>query len=83
MKGAGYFHPTWAHGLWHDELAVGGEESDVNDLDRLAPDTVHLQQVMRATWGERSGLGVLEQLVFGPHAPSGFRSMLDGAPGNG
>jgi hypothetical protein len=80
MKGAGYFHPTWAHGLWHDELAVGGEESDVNDLDRLAPDTVHVQQVMQATWGERTGLGVLEQLVFGPHAPSGFRSFLDGAP---
>jgi hypothetical protein len=35
---------------------------------------------MQATWGERTGLGVLEQLVFGPHAPSGFRSFLDGAP---
>jgi hypothetical protein len=81
MKGAGYFHPQWSHGLWHDELAVGGEEAKVEDLDTLAPDCVHVQQVMRATWGSRTGLGVLEQLVIGPHAPSGFRDLFDGAPG--
>jgi hypothetical protein len=28
----------------------------------------------------REGIGVLEQLVIGPHAPSGFRSIIDGAP---
>jgi hypothetical protein len=80
MKGAGYFHPQWSHGLWHAELAVGGEEAKVEDLDTLAPDCVHVQQVMRATWGSRTGLGVLEQLVIGPHAPSGFLGMFDGAP---
>ena len=80
MKGAGYFHPQWSHGLWHDELAVGGEEAKVQDLDTLAPDCVHVQQVMRATWGSRTGLGVLEQLAIGPHAPSGFLGMFDGAP---
>jgi hypothetical protein len=80
MKGAGYLHPTWGHGLWHDELIVGGEEASTADLDTLAPETVHVQQVMRASWGGRRGLGVLEQLVFGPHAPSGFREFLDVAP---
>jgi hypothetical protein len=40
---------------------------------------VHVQQVMRASWGGRTGLGVLEQLVIGPHGPSGFREMFDGA----
>jgi hypothetical protein len=80
MKGVGYFHPTWAHGRWHDELVVAGEESKTADLDILAPDCVHVQQVVRATWGERTGLGVFEQLVFGPHAPSGFKEFLDGAP---
>jgi hypothetical protein len=29
---------------------------------------------------ERTGLGILEQLVIGEHEPSGFRSILDGAP---
>lgn len=80
MKGAGYMHPVWAHGRWHDELIVAGEEHKVAALDVLAPDTVHIQQVVRARWGERTGIGVLEQMVFGPHQPSGFHSMLDGAP---
>jgi hypothetical protein len=29
--------------------------------------------------GRREGVGILEQLVLGPHAPSGFTSILDGA----
>jgi hypothetical protein len=80
MRGAGYSHPTWAHGRWHDELAVGAEQHRVEELDTLDPTCVHVQQVVRATWGERTGLGVLEQLAIGPHAPSGFRDLFDGAP---
>ncbi|MCK9926436.1 hypothetical protein MXD62_04505 [Frankia sp. Mgl5] len=80
MKGAGYLHPTWAHGRWHDELAVGGEAHKVAELDVLAIDCVHVQQVVRATWGGRVGLGVLEQAVIGPYRPGGFRDLLDGAP---
>jgi hypothetical protein len=79
MRGAGYMHPKWAHGRWHDELAVGAEQHRVEELDTLDPTCVHVQQVVRATWGERTGLGVLEQLVIGPHAPSGFRDLFDGA----
>jgi hypothetical protein len=59
---------------------VGGEENKVAELDTLDPTCIHVQQVMRATWGERTGLGVLEQLAIGPHAPSGFRGLFDGAP---
>ncbi|MCM3884874.1 hypothetical protein [Frankia sp. R82] len=80
MKGVGYSHPVWGHGQWHDELAVGGELHKVADLDTLAPDCLHLQQVMRASWAGRTGLGVLEQLVIGPYSPGGFRAVLDGAP---
>jgi hypothetical protein len=39
-------------------------------LDRVA---------RRATWGEQNGMGVLEQLAIGPHAPSGFRGLFDAA----
>ncbi|GFG85071.1 hypothetical protein [Mycolicibacter algericus] len=77
MKGAGYFHPQWSHGLWHDELAVGGERLAVGDLDNLSLDNIHVQQVMRARWGERTGIGVLEQLAVGPHEPSGFTGLVD------
>jgi hypothetical protein len=80
MKGAGYFHPTWAHGRWHGGTKVGGEEHKVEDLDTLEFDCVHVQQVVRANWGERRGIGVLEQLAIGPHGPSGFCDLLDGAP---
>jgi hypothetical protein len=79
MKGVGYRHPTWGHGKWHGELAVGGEAHKAADLDVLAFDTIHVQQVMRATWGDRTGLGVLEQVVIDPYAPGGFTQLLDGA----
>ncbi|HEY1973132.1 MAG TPA: hypothetical protein VGH89_34635 [Pseudonocardia sp.] len=82
MKGAGYFHPQWAHGVWHDDLAVGGEQARVEELDVLRPDCVHLQQVVRARWGSRVGLGVLEQVAFGPYAPAGFTAALDGYAGS-
>jgi hypothetical protein len=59
---------------------VGGEEHKVEDLDTLEFDCVHVQQVVRANWGERRGIGVLEQLAIGPHGPSGFCDLLDGAP---
>ncbi|CAJ1498463.1 hypothetical protein MU0083_001934 [[Mycobacterium] kokjensenii] len=77
MKGAGYFHPQWSHGVWRDELVVGGEQTPVADLDNLSPDNIHVQQVMRARWGDRTGIGVLEQLALGPHAPSGFTGLVD------
>lgn len=82
MSGAGYFHPEWSHGTWKGELVVGGEEATTESLNVLRPDTVHVQQIVRAHWGDRTGLGVLEQLVLGPHVPSGFVDQLDGAPLN-
>lgn len=72
MSGVGYIHPRFTHGRWHDELVVDGEAFAVDDLDNVEFRNIHVQQVMRATWGDRTGLGVLEQLAIGPHAPSGF-----------
>ena len=40
---------------------------------------MHTQTVVRATMGDRQGVGVLEQLCLGPHATYGFESLLDGA----
>lgn len=80
MKGVGYFHPHWAHGTWKGDLVVGGEETATAELDVLRPDCLHLQQVVRARWGQRVGLGVLEQIVFGPYHPAGLTDALDGAP---
>ncbi|MEB2285710.1 MAG: hypothetical protein B6D46_09125 [Polyangiaceae bacterium UTPRO1] len=80
MRGLGYLDPEWGHGMWKGEEAVGGDVWTLADLDPLDPRHVHVQQLCRARLDGREGLGVLEQLVLGPHAPSGFRSILDGAP---
>jgi hypothetical protein len=79
MKGIGYQHPDWAHGVWKGELAIGGESWRCDDLDPLALENLHVQQVVRARTGSQEGVGVLEQMAIGPHAPSGFRELLDGA----
>src|SRR4029079_14340591 len=81
MRGLGYMHPEWGHGSWHSALAGGGEENKVDALDNVEPWNIHLQQVMRARWGDRVGLGVLEQLAFGAHRPSGLTGILDGFAG--
>jgi hypothetical protein len=77
MRGLGYMSPDWGHGNWHDELATGSEEFAVADLDNVEPWNIHIQQVMRARWGDRMGLGVLEQLAIGEH-PSGLAGIVDG-----
>ncbi len=79
MKGIGYTHPEWGHGRWKGELAIGGESWKCDELDPLALENLHVQQVMRARCGDAVGIGVMEQIALGPHAPSGFEEFLDGA----
>ena len=82
-KGLGYHHPEWGHGLWKGELALGHEQFRPDSVAALAPENVHVHQIVRAHLsgpeGERSGVGILETMCFGPHAPSGFKGFLDGA----
>ena len=79
MKGLGYGHPEWGQGMWKGELALGGESFDPRQLDLLARENLHTQQVVRATDGIRQGVGVFEQIVVGPYAPAGFTQFFDGA----
>lgn len=83
MKGLGYTHPTWSHGGWHGELAVHGESFVIDDLDPLAFENIHVQQIVTATDGDRMGIGVLEQACIGPYAPAGFTDINDGYSGEG
>ena len=79
MKGLGYMHPEWRQGAWQGELATGHETFDPRQLDPLAPENLHVQQVVRASDGARQGIGVLEQICIGPYEPAGFSDFLDGA----
>ena len=45
----------------------------------MAFDNQHIQQVMRARMAGEEGVGVLEQICFGPHARYGFKETLDPA----
>ena len=79
MKGIGYQHPEWGHGKWKGELAIGGESWRIDDVDPLALENIHIQQVVTARRGDEVGHGVLEQLHIGPWAPAGFKDWFDGA----
>jgi hypothetical protein len=81
MKGLGYSHPQWGQGVWKGELEIGSESFDPQRLDMMAPENIHVQQVVRASDGSRTGIGVLEQVSFGPYSPAGFTDFLDGAKG--
>jgi len=79
MKGIGYTHPTWGHGQWKGELAVAGESWRTANLDEMAIENQHIQQVMRVTMDGEQGIGVMEQLAFGPYPRYGFNEFLDPA----
>ena len=79
MKGIGYSHPEWGHGKWKGELAVGGECWKTSEVDDLELPNQHMQQVVRARRGDEQGIGVLEQIILGPHRRYGFTEFLDPA----
>jgi len=79
MKGLGYGHPKWKQGAWIGDLEIGSEVYELGDLDLTAPENIHVQQVCTVTDGERTGIGVLEQIVVGPYEPSGLTGLFEGA----
>ena len=79
VLGIGYNHPEWGHAVWKGELETGREEWELDSLDPLAYEHLHVHHVVRAKMGDREGIGTLENLVIGRHDPSGFKDFFDGA----
>lgn len=83
MSGLGYMHPEWGHGVYKGPDEVGYETYDLSDIDDNAMANMHIQAFCKARMTSNGkvieGSGKLEQLVFGPHKPSGFKDILDGA----
>ena len=83
MSGLGYTHPVWGHGFDHGGLEVAHD--NLSEAERIwgNPLAMHVQALVRADLadGDRreSGIGVLEQLFVGPHAPTGLTGLLDPA----
>ena len=80
MSGIGYFHPEWTHGIDKGELAVAYDTLDLSTVDVTDPSFLHIQAISEFEMKGKTGIGVLEQLILGPHAPSGFKDTLDVAP---
>ncbi len=78
MRGIGYMHPHFAHGSNHGALEVGGESIKLDEFEPLVPSNIHVQTVCRVRMGDKEGIGVLEQLAFGPHDPTGLTGLIDG-----
>ena len=85
MVGIGYTSPEWGHGRWHGELATGSDHWRFADLDPLDPFHQHVHHIVRARIhddaGTREGVGLFEQILYGPHSQYGFSELLDGAQG--
>ncbi len=79
MLGIGYSHPEWGHARWKGELEIGRDDWDLDAINPLDLPFLHTHQVVRATMGERKGMGTLETIAIGRHDPSGFKELLDGA----
>ena len=80
LMGIGYQHAEWGHAVWHDELAIGSETWKLSEIDPDDYGTIHVHNIVRATMGDKVGVGTLETLCFGRHEPSGFQDLFDGAP---
>ena len=77
MHGIGYGHPKWGHGYWVGDDVSAYESFKLSDVNEADPMHQHIQAVCRAKFGAREGMGILEMMILGPHAKSGFKDILD------
>ncbi len=79
MNGLGYAHPKWGHGVWQGDLKVEAEVWKESDLGASNPFHQHIHNLVLARLGDKRGVGLLEQILFGPLSRYGFEGFLDGA----
>ena len=86
MSGVGYTHPEWGHGRLHKDVDLCFQYDRVHTFLADRNDSLywHVQEVSKFfAYYEGSdelidtGVGVVEQLVVGPHLPSRFNGMYD------
>lgn len=81
MNGLGYTHPVWGHGMDHGELEVAFDQIDLATVADGDFANMHVQALADAVLlidgAEHHGRGVVEQMLIGPHAPSGLTGLFD------
>ena len=76
MKGLGYTHPVWGHGIHHGTLKVEREDIHLSGLNPADPANLHVQMICEVD-GAEQGIGVFEQLIIGPYAPLDLVGLSD------
>lgn len=81
MRGLGYTHPEFGHGVWKGEAVVGGDRITLPVGTPCAREHAHIQALCKATFfgadgHEEHGTGILEQLAIGDHH-TGLTGILD------
>jgi hypothetical protein len=82
MRGIGYGHPVRGHGMFQGDGVVAQEVIDLAGVDPANPMNAHVQGLAEASLviggaAAVHGRGLFEQLLIGPHAPSGFKGLFD------
>jgi hypothetical protein len=77
MRGIGYTHPKWGHGRLHGDLAFEREDIGLKDLNLASLENLHIQALSKLKLRQdgrpdQDGMGVFEQLCFGPYPPLGL-----------
>jgi len=85
MSGLGYLNFEWGHGHFKGDNAVGYDTYELEKVNEADLSFLHIQAFCKASMsgpdvGEKQGVGILEQLILGPHTPSGFKDFMDTAP---
>lgn len=77
MKGLGYTHPIWGHGMHHGPLETQREDYDLASIDPAQLHNRHVQMICRIedANGKQKGIGVFEQLILGPYVPLGVEGV--------
>jgi hypothetical protein len=78
MSGIGYMHPEWGHGMWRKELDVTRDQIVLDEVDPESITGIHIQALSVARWGDRVGIGTVEQMVLGTHTPTGLSGVVTG-----
>ncbi len=79
MRALGYMNPEWGHGLWHGEFEIAREDWTFDEVSAADPTHQHVHHTVRARLDGKVGVGIFEQIIFGPHTQFGFTDILDGA----
>lgn len=74
MKGIGYTHPSWGHGVYQGALKTEREEIDLAAVDPAQMENRHVQMIC-AVEGDANGTGIFEQLILGPYGPLGLHGI--------